>query len=91
MFELMKKVYYNPSNPGSLGGANRLKQGVLNDTGVFLSDKQIAEWLSAENAYTLHKSSPLKYKRNRVIFYGMDMQFQVDLVDMSAYSKETLV
>ncbi|MGL5102237.1 MAG: integrase catalytic domain-containing protein, partial [Plesiomonas sp.] len=88
MSEIMKQVYYNPSNPGSLGGKNRLKQGVFNDTGVCLSDKQIDQWLSSEDAYTLHKTAPLNYKRNRVIVYGIDMQFQADLVDMSAYSEE---
>ncbi len=34
MSELMKKVYYNPSDPGSLGGKDRLKRGVLQEYGV---------------------------------------------------------
>ncbi len=36
MSELMKKVYYNPSDPGSLGGKERLKHGVLQEYGVAL-------------------------------------------------------
>lgn len=84
----MKKVYYTPSNPGSLGGKKRLKDAVLKETGVCLTDKAVAEWLSGEDAYTLHRTAPLKYKRNRVFVYGIDMQFQADLVDMSAYTKE---
>ncbi|KAL0152653.1 hypothetical protein M9458_052376 [Cirrhinus mrigala] len=84
----MKKVYYTPSNPGSLGGKKQLKDAVLKDTGVRLSDKQVSDWLAGEDAYTLHRSVPINYKRNRVVVYGVDMQFQADLVDMSAYSKE---
>lgn len=88
MSELMKKVYYTPSNPGSLGGKKRLKDAVLKECGVRLSDKQVSDWLAGEDAYTLHRTAPIKYIRNRVVVYGVDTQFQADLVDMSAYSKE---
>ena len=88
MSELMKKVYYNPAHPGSLGGKERLKRGVLQEYGVTLKDKEISDWLSSQDTYTLHKTAPIKYKRNRVIVYGKDVQFQADLVDMSAFSKE---
>lgn len=88
MAELMKKAYYTPSNPGSLGGKKRLKDAVLKDTGVRLTDHQVSEWLSGEDAYTLHRTTPIKYKRNRVVVYGVHTQFQADLVDMTAYSAE---
>ncbi len=88
MSELMKKAYYTPSNPGSLGGKKRLKDAVLKDSSVRLSDKEVSEWLAGEDAYTLHKTAPIKYKRNRVVVYGIDTQFQADLVDMSAYAKD---
>ena len=67
MSDLMKKVYYTPSNPGSLGGKNRLKRGVLNDSGVRLTDKQISEWLAAEDAYTLHKTGTPKIQEKQGI------------------------
>ena len=44
MSDLMKNVYYTPSNSGSLGSKTRLKQAVLEDTGVRLSDQQVSEW-----------------------------------------------
>lgn len=86
--EVMKRIYYTPSNPGSLGGKQRLKDAVLKETGVRLTNDEVSEWLSGEDAYTLHKTAPLKYRRNRVFVYGIDMQFQADLVDMSTYAKE---
>ncbi len=88
MSELMKNVYYNPSDPGSFGGKERLKQGVLQEYGVALKDKDVTDWLAAQDEYTLHTTAPVKYKRNRVLVYGKDVQFQADLVDMSAHSKE---
>ncbi len=88
MSELMKNVYYTPANPGSLGGKKRLKDAVLKDTGVRLTDKQVTDWLAGEDANTLHRTAPINYKRNRVVVYGIDTQFQADLVDMTAYSKE---
>ncbi len=86
--ETLKKIYYTPSNPGALGGKKRLKDAVLKETGVRLTNKQVSDWLAGEDAYTLHRTAPLKYKRNRVFVYGIDMQFQADLVDMSGYAKE---
>ncbi|KAI2661668.1 hypothetical protein H4Q32_007311 [Labeo rohita] len=117
--EILKKIYYTPSNPGSLGGVGvywltRLSVIVMTSSccqstdlpaafeassservgaprgqqSVLLTDKQISDWLAGEDAYTLHRTAPLKYKRNRVFVYGIDMQFQADLVDMSAYAKE---
>jgi len=87
MSEEMKKIYYTPSNPGSLGGKKQLKEAVLKDTGVRLTNKEVSDWLAGEDAYTLHRTAPIKYKRNRVFVYGVDMQYQADLVDMSAYAK----
>ncbi len=72
----MKKVYYNPSDPGSLGGKERLKQGVLQEYGVALKDKDVTDWLAAQEAYTLHRTAPVKYKRNRVVVYGKDVLWQ---------------
>ncbi len=88
MSDLMKNVYYNPADPGSLRGKERLKQGVLQEYGIALKDKDVTDWLAAQDAYTLHRTAPVKYKRNRVVVYGKDVQFQADLVDMSAHSKE---
>ena len=88
MADLLKTVYYDPASEGSFGGKNRLKEAVFNTTGVKLPDRQVSEWLAGEESYTLHKAARVNYKRNRVIVYGVDRQFQADLVDMSMYSKE---
>ena len=88
MAELLKAAYYDPSSEGCYGGQDRLKNAVFNATGVQVPASQVSEWLAGEEAYTLHKATRINYKRNRVIVYGIDRQFQADLVDMTMYSKE---
>ena len=72
MSDLMRAAYYTPSNSGSLGGKNRLKQAVLEDKGVHLSDQQVSDWLAGEDAYTLHKPIWHNYRRNRVVVHSID-------------------
>ena len=88
MDDILKSVYYNPSSEGSFGGKARLKGAVFKDTGVRVSDKDVTNWLSGEDAYTLHKSARVNYKRTSVIVYGVNQQFQADLVDMIMYAKD---
>ncbi len=71
-----------------MGGKERLKHGVLQEYEVALKDKDVTNWLASQDAYTLHRTAPVKYKRNRVVVYWKYVQFQADLVDMSAHLKE---
>ncbi len=61
---------------------------MLQKYGAALKDKDVTDWLAAQDAYTLHRTAPVKYKHNRVVVYGKDVQFQADLDNMSAHSKE---
>ena len=87
MTDVMKDVYYDPASEGCFGGKKRLKQGVYNSTGVLLKDREVDQWTEGEDTYTLHKTAPIKYPRNRVMVYGIDEQYQADLVDMSMYEE----
>lgn len=64
----MKKVY--SSSLGALG-KKHLKDAVFKDSGVRLSDKQVLDWLAGQDAYSLHKTAPVKYKWNRIIVYDV--------------------
>ena len=50
--------------------------------------KRVAEWLSEQDAYTLHKPARRHFKRRRVIVGGLRQQWQADLVDMSQLKKD---
>lgn len=88
MEEVMKKIYYAPENTGGFGGIQKLKQAVFENTGIRLADSDVEKWLLKQDIYTLYKTAPVHFKRNRVLVNKIDWQFQVDLVDMAAYSSE---
>ena len=52
-----------------------------------ISRKQVKEWLSQQDVYTLHKPARRHYRRSRVIVSGKDAQFQADLVDVQSLSR----
>ena len=78
------KIYYNPSHPASYGSAHSLKRSLHKKA----SKADVQNWLRGQESYTLHKNVTYKFPRRRVIVGGMNDQWQADLIDMSAYSKQ---
>ena len=48
---------------------------------------QVLEWLQLQPGYTLHKPARKHFRRNRVIVFGIDSQWQADLVDLQSLSQ----
>lgn len=84
---IMKKVYYNPAHPGSFGGVERLRQGVQDETGQTIKLENVKDFLSKQDAYTLHKPARIHFARNRVFVPRPLNQFQADLCDMQALAE----
>jgi len=76
------KVYYDPSNPGSFGGVQRLWREVGG------SKEHVEEWLKTQDAYTLHRPVRKKFERNRIQVAGLDDQWEADLVDVQGLAKQ---
>ena len=75
------EVYYDPSNPGSFGGVNRLWKEVG-------GSKEAAEdWLKTQDTYTLHRPARKKIHRNKIQVAGLDDQWEADLVDVHSIAK----
>ena len=53
-----------------------------------MSRKRVAEWLSEQDAYTLHKPARRHFKRRCVFVGGPRQQWQADLVDLSNLKKD---
>ena len=69
-------IYYDPSNPGSFGGVERLWR----EAGG--SRQDVEDWLKTQDTYTLHRPARKKIKRNRIQVAGLDDQWEADLVDV---------
>lgn len=80
MDSILKEVYYNPRNPGSFGGVQRLLREVQKKTGF--SRKEVEVFLTQQNTYTLHKDRRWRFPRNKVIALFKDEQWQADLAEM---------
>lgn len=83
----MKKVYYDPANPGSLGGVERLRRAVQDETGEKVRVESVKDFLSEQDAYTLHKPARTHFSRNKVFVSRPLNQFQADLCDMQALAE----
>ena len=70
----MEKIYYDPSNSGSFGGVAAL----VRETGT----RNVKNWLSSQDAYTLHKPVRRIFPRRKTFAKGIADLFQADLADM---------
>lgn len=80
---VLKRRYYDASKPGSLGGVKALTEAV----GLTKKKKKVVNWLSGEDAYTLHKPVRRKFLRRPVLVATLGDQIQADLVDVSAHAQ----
>ena len=82
----LARLYYTPNLASSFGGIRRINSKVkrLN----LSNQKDVEQWLSSQNAYTLHRPAVTKFKRRRTIVSGMNQQLQVDLIDVRKYAAD---
>ena len=84
----LRKIYYNPAQVGSFGGARRLYETVKQEGKYNLSLSFIRKWLSGQETYSLHRPVLRKFKTNHVITSGPFAQADTDLMDMTRYAKQ---
>ena len=77
----MRSYYLDPTKPGSFGGV----YGLLKNSK--LSRKKVVSWLEKEPVYTLHKPARKNYTRRATKVFGVDKQWQADLVDMQKFRR----
>ncbi|XP_048589481.1 uncharacterized protein LOC116604600 [Nematostella vectensis] len=80
--KLLQQIYYDPQQPGSLGGVDKLFRAVR---GEGVGKERVAAWLRGQPSYSRHKPYLRHYSRQRVIVNGKDQQWQADLVDMQKW------
>ena len=87
MEKTLKSIYLDPSQPASFGGLDAVYRAVKEGGNSKISRKQVQDWLSQQDVYTLHKPARRHYNRSRVIVSGVDAQYQADLVDVQSLSR----
>ena len=75
----LQQIYYDTKRVGSYGGVAAFRKVV--------SEKNVEQWLSEQDPYTLHKPVRRRFKRRCVVVGGPNQQWQADLVDMSRLKK----
>ena len=83
----LKKIYFNPNNPGSFEGVDKLYKQVKKEGKFQLSHSKIKKWLQNKKSYSLNKRVHRKFKRGKVIVEGIDDQFEAGLASMIDYEK----
>lgn len=80
-------IYFDPTNPGSYGGARRLYNEIRKTyPGIKLS--QVESWLQDEETYNFFRKSVKKFPRLPILVDHIDEQWQADIMDMSWISKK---
>ena len=76
------KKYTTLNEPGSFTSASKIKKHHFKDTTI----KHIDQALENVDAYTKHKPYHRRFPRRKTQTWGIDSQWQVDLIDMQPFS-----
>ncbi len=85
--DYLKDVYYNPSNPASFSGPDKLYRYVRKSGKYVLTRYRIRKWLQRQEAYSLQRPMRRTFARNRIVVTGIDDQWSADLMDMVKFAK----
>jgi len=89
----MESIYYTANLPDSFGSADGLKRQFLGSNGAerspegFKPIREIKDFLSRQDAYTLHRTVRRRFPRRKTLALGINDLWQADLVDLSSLAK----
>lgn len=86
METLLRKIYYDASSPGGLGGVEKLyREAKRINNHVTLKD--VKSFLKSSRVYTLHKLQKKKFPRRKIISAGPRIILSCDLADLGHLMK----
>jgi hypothetical protein len=80
------RYYTTPRNPGAFSGFENVVRELKKQKIEFNKNK-IKEWIQSLNPYTRHRYVSKKSKGSKIMAYGIDDLWHVDLIDMQAHAK----
>ncbi|MDI9312031.1 MAG: DDE-type integrase/transposase/recombinase [Limnohabitans sp.] len=86
MNEILKRIYYDPSNSASFSSIDKLFDEAKKQIN-YVTKKDVKKFLLSQNTYTLHRQKRKNFLKNQVIAEYPNEQFEADLVDMIKFSK----
>ena len=85
----LTKLYYSPKTPGSFYGAKKLWQyaKTRDDRPQHMDFDDVATWLDQQNTHRIHSTPKTKFQREAIIVDYPDMQWDIDLLQMTGLSQ----
>lgn len=87
MQSVLNDVYYSESSPACYAGINAVLKEA-NKRLPSIKKKDVVDFLSRQETYTLHKPLRRRFPRNKVVAAGLDTDWQADLCDMQSLKKQ---
>lgn len=85
--DYLKKLYSDPSKPGSFSGLGKLEETIKKDGLYKISRRQLKAFLEKQDTYTVNRFVRRNFKRSRVIAYGINDLVDIDLADFSRLAR----
>ena len=87
MLKTIRDAYYDFDSPSCFAGAQAVyKESRKRNKKVKLKD--VRDFLSTQEAYTRHKPVVRRFKRNKMVSAGIDVDWQTDLADLRSLKKQ---
>jgi len=85
--QILSSIYYDHSRTAGLASPRKLYLAAKHLLPRISLD-QVSRWLASQKTYTVNRVPKKKFKRRKVIVGGIGRQYQADLMDMSARSRD---
>ncbi|XP_041355485.1 uncharacterized protein LOC121373103 [Gigantopelta aegis] len=83
----LEQYYFNPRMPGSFYGPSKFQKSLKRRSLSNFKLDKVKNFLNDHEAYSLHKPVRQRFRRLKVRVNTVDEQFDLDLADVSRYSK----
>jgi len=84
--KLLTKLYFDPASPAGFSGAQKLyKEARRHRKSLRLAD--VRKWLSGNENASAFAPPRIRFRRRKIIAYGIDHYWQADLADVSEFAR----
>lgn len=85
--ERLRSVYEDPAHPAGLGSAAKLYAAARKRGWKDISKNDVMSFLLRNRSYTIHADARHRFRRNKIISYGINYLAQCDLAQMDTLAR----